>query len=808
MQAFLEARARGAEQLKSPENVRAAVLGVMRITLQHACVVLGEWIANTLRADPSKLQKFTGVDLTDFVAPSDGELIGLLSELLVAVENIGWKSAGRQYWETIPLSEPLKRLVGKSKANVETILLAFVRERNDGVEGHGLPGGYDPEADVAVIRSLITRAAPFLPVIADNGETLLIPPLGGREGTPLKTLKLYGGDPVCYRRLNATSAGKIKVEAQISRALLKREPVIFEVPNLLLELPARSSPEYSIAEPSWAPEWRPFVLIPDRLATIQEFTGRMTELASLEEWADDMDSRRCMVHGDGGMGKTTLVIEFLHRLLEGETDVKWRPELITFYTAKKTRWGLQGLEHISAQDVGVADVAVEIARLHSTKPLDRSWYDKAPKEVIQKLAGIQTQMRLRRDDHLIILDNTETMARNDADIRALGSQINELSKHVGRVILTSRRREQIEAFPIQTESWSPEEGIDFLKKRGRTLKCQSIIQAGTSTLKGYSRALNNKPIALEVFAQAASAPSESLERAFERVQRMQRQDLGQFLYDDAWSRLAPEMRHVMLLMSRIGDVIDQYIIQLCCRVANVSVAAASEAIEESKGIGTVTKIQGILQVAFNPEFLNYCAERTELLDGKTAPSAEDVNWVQKRYREFVADASAQVRDRNTRAFVVPSARAAWKSFQDGNIEQAFEHYEAACAEDPDNGYLYDRFAYALFSQRRYAAALEKAKRATVLLSDEPEPWFTRGMIETRLSLTSDASQNLNRAESLGKPKHLCELQRAYAYVYSNPKDLESARKCVEHALRLVPKDRFLDRFASEATAFKNRWLRD
>lgn len=808
MQKILESRVRGAEQLKNPENTRAAALGLMRITLQHACVVLGEWIANTLRADPVKLQNFTGVDLKDFVAPADGELVSLLSELLVAVENLGWKSAGRQYWEPVPLSDPLKRLVGKSKANVESVLLAYVRERNDGVEGHGLPGGYDPEVDISVVQILIARTSSFLPNVAEDGETLLIPSLGGREGSPLKTLKLYDGDPICYRRLTAVSAGKIKVDAQISRALLKRESTTFEVPNLLLELPTRSSPEYSIAEPSWAPDWRPFVLIPERLASIQEFTGRSSELASLEEWADDMDSRRCMVYGDGGMGKTTLVIEFLHRFLEGETDINWRPELITFYTAKKTRWGLQGLEHISAQDVGVADVAVEIARLHSTKPLDRSWYDKNPKEVIQKLAGLQAQMRLKRDDHLIILDNTETMAKSDADIRALGSQINDLSRHVGRVILTSRRREQIEAFPIPTESWTPDEGVEFIKKRGRTLKCQSINQAGFATLKSYSKSLNNKPIALEVFAQAASAPGESLERSFERVQRMQREDLGQFLYDDAWNRLAPEMRHVLLLMTRIGDVIDQYIIQLCCRIASVNVAAASEAIEESKGIGTVTKIQGTLQVAFNLEFSNYCAERTELLDGKYVPSPDDVSWVQKRYREFVVSASAQVRDRNTRAFVVPSARAAWKSFQDGNIDEAFEHYKAACIEDPDNGYLYDRFAYALFSQRRYLPALEKAKRATQLLADEPEVWFTKGMIEARLGNSVQALRDLNHAESLNKPKHLCELQKAYAYVYSDPKDLSNARKCIDLALKIAPKDRFLDKFSSEAAAFRYRWLRD
>lgn len=97
MQSIFETRARGAEPLKNPEKVRAAVLGIMRITLQHACVVQGKWIANILRADPSKLQSFTGVDLKDFVAPSDGELIGLLSELLVAAENLRWKSAGRHY---------------------------------------------------------------------------------------------------------------------------------------------------------------------------------------------------------------------------------------------------------------------------------------------------------------------------------------------------------------------------------------------------------------------------------------------------------------------------------------------------------------------------------------------------------------------------------------------------------------------------------------------------------------------------------------------------------------------------------------
>lgn len=514
-----------------------------------------------------------------------------------------------------------------------------------------------------------------------------------------------------------------------------------------------------------------------------------------------------MVYGDGGVGKTTLVVEFLHRMLEGKTSAEWRPELITFYTAKKTRWGLQGLEHISAQDVGVADVAVEIARMLSKPSLDRSWFDKNPKDVVQKLASLQAELKISRDSHLIILDNTETMAKSDADIHALAQQINELSKRVGRIILTSRRRESLEAHPIQTESWSKEEGAEFLKKRGAKLGCTSILQAGVSTLQKYSKLLVNKPIALEVFVQAASSPGVGLDNAFQRVQRMQRQDLGQFLYDDAWGRLSPELRHVLLLMSRVGDTHDQYMMQLCCHRANVTMVAANDAIEESKGIATISRFEGSLQIAFNPEFFNYCSERTELLNGTEHPTDDDVDWVKRRYREFIDSSSAQVHDRSMKAYRVPSARAAWKCFTEGNNQNlAWEYYENAILEDPENGWLFDRYAYSLFTLKHYELALKHSKHAVMLLPRDAEAWFTKGIIESRQGQTQQAIEDLDKAASFGKLKHLCELQKAYAYVYASPKQLGEARACLNMALKLSPKDKFLDRFISEATRFQRRWF--
>lgn len=40
-----------------------------------------------------------------------------------------------------------------------------------------------------------------------------------------------------------------------------------------------------------------------------------------------------------------------------------------------------------------------------SRNLDRSWFDKNPKEVIQKLGSLLAEMKITRDSHLIVLDN-------------------------------------------------------------------------------------------------------------------------------------------------------------------------------------------------------------------------------------------------------------------------------------------------------------------------------------------------------------------------------------------------------------------
>ncbi|MFP3671181.1 hypothetical protein SB717_39560, partial [Priestia sp. SIMBA_032] len=66
--------------------------------------------------------------------------------------------------------------------------------------------------------------------------------------------------------------------------------------------------------------------------------------------------------------------------------------------------------------------------------LDKSWYSKPPLELIQALSGyLANDWGVPKESHLLILDNTETMASNDEEVRMLSRQILELSRRVGRV---------------------------------------------------------------------------------------------------------------------------------------------------------------------------------------------------------------------------------------------------------------------------------------------------------------------------------------------------------------------------------------
>lgn len=88
---------------------------------------------------------------------------------------------------------------------------------------------------------------------------------------------------------------------------------------------------------------------------------------------------------------------------------------------------------------------------------------------------MQKELDLLRKDHLLIIDNAETLIESEADREALGKEIKEISRRVGRVLITSRRREILGADPVEVEALSARDAVTFLRHRGvEKLKIRSL----------------------------------------------------------------------------------------------------------------------------------------------------------------------------------------------------------------------------------------------------------------------------------------------------------------------------------------------
>lgn len=755
---ILELRTKAAEG--PSEGQAQAAVGLIRIILQHSAVALAEWVIDRFHRTHQAAEH--EIDLAELRAPSDGTLVEVLLNLVVIAENLGWTGLAQMIWSPVSADRPAHQFSTAQNATLESVMRGYVGWRNDDVFGHGLPNEDDHRGLLDVVDLLCERLSPVVPKLDDIGFLYLDPPAGGT--LRLKVLRVLDGDLVCYRSIRMVPNGRCIVRAQRQVSLTHSVDVTWEAEDVLA-FRARSERAYSLWE-TGDPSWCPIVMVPSRVT--QHFSGRRAELLQLSEWADDLDSRACMLYGDGGMGKTTLAIEFVHRLLDGSISSDWRPEMVTFYTAKQTRWGINGVEYIRATAGNVTDMAAEIFRGLSGQAADRSWFDKSIDGVVDKLSGYLAEWQIDRKRHLLIIDNTETMAADESEVRALASHVLKLARRVGRILITSRRREPIEAHQIEVPALAADESVALLRSRAKELHRQPILQAGDSKLRQIAAKLGNRPLTLEVFLQTLNDDRIGLDGAFNRVVQMERKDLGEFLYTDAWRRFSPQVQHLLLLMTRVSDLHDEALLRLCCQQARVSLMDAYDALSESRGIANVRRADGHIEVVLNSDFLQFAADKQVRIDGAVMPSDTAVGTVKRRYLEFLKSKSAKVPDRISVAFRTPYARMALQAFRDGRLDECESAYEMAVVDDPENGELFGRYAYALFTMRRYEDALAKAKAATRLASTDAECWFVKGMVESRLGWPSDAEESLARAESLGKAVHLCRLQLAYAYANATP----------------------------------------
>ncbi|WP_375068281.1 type IV pilus biogenesis/stability protein PilW [Stenotrophomonas lactitubi] len=788
MRKYFESLIEKLQLIESDVEARVVWVSSTRHLVQVLDYCLIEWIASESKSPEHQPPRET---LQALYCAADGALVEALDVLAVAAERCGWQGVYRPLLESIPEHDGAAALCASQPKSLQGLLRATVELRNDGGEGHGLPGGYQRKEEEAAFAFIVSSLGALLPVLGEDGG-LAFGPIERRAH--VKMIKVVDGKPVLIRSIQSISSSLIRVKAKYYDAGWELRELSYEAANPFSKFEDRSLPALTVFNNSWSP----LCYIPSRIT--DTFTARRDEIAEIIDWMDDVESRACLVFGDGGVGKTTLVVEALHRLLEEDLQTEWKPRLITFFTAKRTQFDLDGISPVGMGNPSLHGLMIHLHKLLLGRVPDADFYKKdvgAAAVYLQSVMG--DELSIKRKEHLLVIDNAETLIESDRDRELLGKEIREISRRVGRVVVTSRRREHLGAEPVEVHPLGALDAVSFLKQRGaEKLNIRALKNAKDHELLGVVGELERRPIVLDSLIGVLQDPAyDTLNKAKARVLSMLARDLGKFLFADAWTRLSQPVQRLLVLMTRVADVHDAQLLRICGDVAGVSVQDAEKALEESSGIASVVHLDGGIQVSFSKNFLDFCKGR-DCRDG-------DVTSALSKYRAFLARARSFSGDRIAAAFRTPQARAAHKYRNERNLIEAEKLYEQAILADPMNGLLYDRYAYFLAQDmKKPQEALHKAGRATELLPSEAEVWFTRGLIESRMGNVRGAKISLEKAERLGFSPLRCAIQMCWAYVLTKPRQLALAKS---HYISVTSRAANLDPSSKEAIEIRRLELR-
>lgn len=500
------------------------------------------------------------------------------------------------------------------------------------------------------------------------------------------------------------------------------------------------------------------------------FEGRQEEISDLIEWMDDKDSRYCLVFGDGGYGKTTLVLEFLNQIVDDELDFSYTlPIVISYHTAKMTKWTEEGLTHFTGIIPVVDDCIRELMRCFFPT-LPSEWYAVSGRSLIDKAVGVLRDNKMSRDDVLLIMDNTETLATTSQEVKSLGESFKIIGKLIGRVIITSRRREFIQATPILVEGLSELESIRLMKRIAQEYHATPVLQAGESKLKKISSQLMYKPILLEALVKYISHSNIKIDSAIDNVFKKSNEELLEFLYDDAWVRMNPLHKDVFMLIPLLSSPLDEVSISQACSEIGIQHSEFQSSLVETH-FGVLTDYGK-----------NYSLEMVDLASrffrqrfGKINSTDKDriklaASSVDKYYKERKLVEREYKSDRVAEAFRSEYAKSAKVCVSNGDISGAIEMYKLAIEDDPLNSALHDRFSWFLLNKcQDYEYAIVMSKKAVKLDPNNCDALVGMALAFYSLKDISNGDQYIDIARDNGRPLSFCLLRKSIAR-YHKAKD--------------------------------------
>ncbi len=638
--------------------------------------------------------------------------------------------------------------------------------RNDRI-GHGVVSDDVREEALSwlpqLAEDLVTGLEKILPSYSAEGRSFIrLTSANLATSIEIPTARMERGRPVVVRQLQQRAAHWC-LQGQVLDPDYSPEVRIEFAESQLTRLLIEACSRYRQLRVPDAngQDWRPTVLLPARQT--DTFEGRAEQLQELSSWLNDPDSRACNLYGEGGIGKTTLVLELLNRIVDGGySTVTWRPEVICFFSAKLTRWGPDGLAFLKGVAPPLEDAVRALAAVYE-EPKGREWHNISGDKLISRAETLLHDLGLKRSQILLVLDNTETLARSADDEVKLAGAIEQITKRLARVLITSRRRERMEARPVEVPPLSLNEAQRLAERLAESYGATPILQAGAPGRRKLVSALGCLPIKIEACCRLVGRFGYKLERAQQQV--LSDSDLGRFLYDDAWARISRPERMALVALAQMGDSLSGDLIHFISSELQVDQSSVVSALEETKfatRFDYATQFDVRLQ-ASALAFLSTAAER--LSPAEKAAVGLAVAHASQRRAELIRAHGRTVYDRVPQAFRTDAAKAARQAVMQGHPDDAIFWYEEALKVEPGNAQLLDRFAFFLATKvRNLDRAWLLVEEACRLDPEYGDGFFNAGHIAASRGDVRTADERLKAARKLGISAHRCNLQMARARV--------------------------------------------
>lgn len=543
------------------------------------------------------------------------------------------------------------------------------------------------------------------------------------------------------------------------------------------------------------------------------FEGRKKELARLAKWLNEPEeSRSCLIFGDGGYGKTTLVLEFLNKLIDGRIEVTaGMPEIISYHTAKMTKWTDQGITHFrgisNAMEDGIREIMYCLQDV-----LGKEWYRVEGVALIDKVKNELATQGYSRNDVLLILDNTETLATSVADREELTDFFDEVARKIGRIILTSRRRELMNVTPVQVSALTEDESIQLLRRLGVEHCAKPIMQAGDARLRRVSSQLSHKPLLMDALVKYIARASVGIDDALSSIFRKSNDQLLEFLYEDAWLRMSESQRHVYLILVSITCPVDEFSVGYACQEIGIPHDEFHQSLDETyfanlTSYGRSYELE-IVDLAHN-FFLQKLSKLPDLDKGIIQNCAKIVDEHAKEREKVELEYK---NDRVAEAFRGQYAKAAKIATDKGKISDARDLFEMAIQDDSMNAALHDRFAWFLLHRAHdLDEAFNMASKAVSLDEKSPDALLTLAIILYHKGDIESADSYIQNANNLGKPTSLCLLRMGIGRYHIAKKIsgrtaipyLEKAIDCFNRASREI---KSTDRYYAKNRNELNKYL--